>query len=94
MIAFRGRDVTAARDEAVAKGITINGLVNSDRRSPCMELGTHQPSRRSGQLLSRERGRRPGGIRTRAENFSSFWEAITKKMIAEVALLQTGARIR
>jgi uncharacterized protein DUF1194 len=83
-----GRDVSAARDDAVAKGITINGLVILTDMSLAWPEHTNPP----GGLANYYRDNVIGGLGAFvivAENFNSFQEAITKKMIAEVAALQT-----
>jgi hypothetical protein len=85
-----GRDVTLARDEAVAQGVTINGLVilsetplawNPDHTNPPGGLQNYYRNNVIGG---------PGAFVLVAENFNSFGQAIVKKMIAEVA--QAGAR--
>jgi len=85
-----GRDVTLARDEAVAQGVTINGLVilsetplawNPDHTNPPGGLENYYRNNVIGG---------PGAFVLVAENFNSFGQAIVKKMIAEVA--QAGAR--
>src|SRR5271167_3356868 len=85
-----GRDVTLARDEAVAQGVTINGLVilsetplawNPDHTNPPGGLQNYYRNNVIGG---------PGAFVMVAENFNSFGQAIVKKMIAEVA--QAGTR--
>ena len=80
-----GRDVAALRDEAVAKGITINGLVilsdnpmswNPDHTNPPGGLANYYRNNVVGG---------PSAFVMVAENFNSFGQAIVKKMIAEVA---------
>jgi hypothetical protein len=80
-----GADVTLARDEAVAKGVTINGLVifsetplswNPDHTNPPGGLDNYYRRNVVGG---------PGAFVLAAENFNSFGEAIIKKLIAEVA---------
>ena len=80
-----GRDVSSARDDAVAQGLTINGLVilsenpmswNPDHTNPPGGLDNYYRSHVVGG---------PGAFVLVAENFNSFGEAIIKKMIAEVA---------
>ena len=46
-----GRDVTLARDEALAQGITINGLVILSETPLALESGPHQSGGRSRQIL-------------------------------------------
>ena len=80
-----GRDVTALRDEAVAKGITINGLVilsenpmswNPDHTNPPGGLANYYRNNVIGGA---------GAFVMVAEEFNSFGKAIINKMIAEVA---------
>ena len=80
-----GREVTAARDEAVAKGVTINGLaILSDRPLTWNPEHTNPP----GGLVNYFRNNvigGPGAFVIVAENFDSFGQAIIKKLIAEIA---------
>src|SRR5229473_1586117 len=80
-----GRDVTAARDEAIAKGITINGLViltetptrwNSRHTNPLGGLANYYRNNVIGG---------PGAFVMVAENFNSFGDVLVKKLIAEIA---------
>jgi hypothetical protein len=80
-----GRDVMLARDEALAKGVTINGLVIlSDSPLPWNPEHTNPP----GGLDAYYRNNVIGGAGAFvmvAENHNSFGQAIVKKMIAEIA---------
>jgi uncharacterized protein DUF1194 len=80
-----GRDVTLARDAAIAKGVTINGLVIlSDRPMAWNPEHTNPP----GGLVNYYRENvigGPGAFVVAAENFESFGQAIIKKLIAEIA---------
>ena len=80
-----GRDVTLARDEALAKGVTINGLVIlSDSPLPWNPEHTNPP----GGLDAYYRNNVIGGAGSFvmvAENHNSFGQAIVKKLIAEIA---------
>ncbi len=81
-----GRDVRLARDEAVAKGITINGLVIlSDRPLSWNAEHTNPPGGLDNYYRENVIGG-PGGFVMVAENFNSFGQAIINKMIAEIAL--------
>jgi hypothetical protein len=80
-----GRDVAQTRDEIVAKGVTINGLVilsdnpmswNPDHTNPPGGLANYYRNNVAGG---------PTAFVMVAENFNSFGQAIIKKMIAEVA---------
>jgi hypothetical protein len=88
-----GREVGAARDEAVAKGIIINGLVilsdsqvlfNAEHTNPPGGLEKYY---RDNVIIG------PGSFVAVAEDFQSFGRAIIRKMIAEIATLQIGPRI-
>ena len=88
-----GRDVRLARDEALAKGIAINGLVIlSDRSVPWNAEHTNPPGGLEKYYQDNVKGG-PGSFVMVAEDFQSFGKAIIKKMIAEIALLQVAPRI-
>ena len=82
-----GRDVRLARDETIAKGITINGLVifsnapavpwNAEHINPPGGLEKYYQDNVIGG---------PGAFVMVAENFNSFGQAIIKKLVAEIAL--------
>lgn len=83
-----GREVRDARDEAVAKGVTINGLVilserpmlwNADHTNPPGGLDAYYRNNVIGG---------PGAFVMVAENFNSFGQAILSKLIAEIAAIQ------
>ncbi len=80
-----GRDVRLARDEALALGITINGLVIlSERPLPWNPEHTNPP----GGLANYYRENVAGGSGAfvlEAKDFNSFGQAIVKKLIAEIA---------
>ena len=87
-----GRDVKLARDEAVAKGIVINGLVIlSDRPVPWNAEHTNPPGGLEKYYQDNVIGG-PGSFVLVAENFNSFGRAIIKKLIAEIALLSPAPR--
>ena len=80
-----GRDVTLARDEAVAEGITINGLVilsetplawNPDHTNPPGGLEAYYRNNVIGG---------PNSFVMVAESFNTFGQAILNKLVAEVA---------
>ncbi len=62
-----GRDVTTLRDEAVSRGIVINGSADPERESDVVESGPHQSARWSGELLPQQRHRRPRRLRDGGE---------------------------
>ena len=80
-----GRDVTLARDEAVAAGVTINGLVIlSERPMAWNPEHTNPPGGLANYYRANVVGG-PGAFVTVAEDFNSFGQAILKKLIAEIA---------
>lgn len=87
-----GRDVKLARDETVAKGIVINGLVIlSDRPVPWNAEHTNPPGGLEKYYQDNVIGG-PGAFVLVAENFNSFGRAIIKKLIAEIALHSAAPR--
>lgn len=81
-----GRDVTYARDEAVALGISINGLVIlSETPLPWNPEHTNPPGGLPKYYRDNVIGG-PGAFVMVAENFSSFAKAILSKLIAEIAM--------
>ena len=80
-----GRDVQAARDDALNLGITINGLVIlSDNPLPWNPEHTNPPGGLAKYYRDNVTGG-PGSFVMEAKDFHSFGEAIIKKMIAEIA---------
>jgi hypothetical protein len=83
-----GRDVKIARDEVLAKGVVINGLVIlSDRPVPWNAEHTNPPGGLEKYYQDNVVGG-PGAFVLVAENFQSFGRAIVKKLIAEIASLK------
>jgi len=85
-----GRDVKLARDEALAKGVAINGLVilsehplswNAEHTNPPGGLDRYYQNNVVGG---------PGAFVMVAQNFTSFGQAIMNKMIAEIAAVPHG----
>lgn len=82
-----GRDVTIARDEAVAKGITINGLVIlSERPMSWNPEHTNPPGGLEAYFRNNVIGG-PGAFVMVAQDFKAFGQALINKLIAEIALL-------
>ncbi|MEJ0077825.1 MAG: DUF1194 domain-containing protein [Alphaproteobacteria bacterium] len=69
----RGRSVNQARDEAIAKGVGINGL-------PILALEPDLDRYYQDNVIGG-----PGAFVIAARDFESFGEAILKKLIAEIA---------
>jgi hypothetical protein len=82
-----GTDVTVARDEAVAKGITINGLVIlSEEPLPTNPTHTHPPGGLKAYYERHVIGG-PGAFVVEAQGFESFGQSIIQKLIKEIAAL-------
>src|SRR5689334_2137896 len=80
-----GRDIGSMRDEVLAKGVTINGLVIlSDTPLPWNPEHTNPPGGLDNYYRNNVTGG-PGSFVMVAENHDSFGQAIVKKMIAEIA---------
>ena len=88
-----GRDVALARDEATARGITINGLVIlSERPMPWNPEHTNPPGGLAEYYRTNVVGG-PGAFVVVAEDFNSFGQAIVKKLIAEIADISSPKRL-
>ncbi|HEU4661022.1 MAG TPA: DUF1194 domain-containing protein [Pseudolabrys sp.] len=80
-----GRDVTAARDETIAQGITINGLaILSDHPMPWNPAHTNPPGGLAKYYQDNVIGG-PGAFVLVAKDFNSFGEALINKLVAEIA---------
>lgn len=80
-----GRDVTAARDEATAQGITINGLaILSNHPMPWNPAHTNPPGGLAKYYQDNVIGG-PGAFVLVAKDFKSFGQALINKLIAEIA---------
>jgi hypothetical protein len=84
-----GRPVTDARDEAVAKGITINGLaiINEKTggvRGNYLYFHTHPPGGLPKYYRDNVIGG-PGAFVLQIVNFDTFAEAMTNKLVTEVS---------
>ncbi|HZP79108.1 MAG TPA: DUF1194 domain-containing protein [Pseudolabrys sp.] len=87
-----GRDVKLARDEALAKGVTINGLVIlSEHPLPWNPEHTNPPGGLANYYRDNVTGG-PGSFVMVAEDFKSFGRAILNKLIAEIASRSIPAR--
>ena len=88
-----GRDVKLARDDVLAKGVVVNGLVIlSDRPVPWNAEHTNPPGGLEKYYQDNVIGG-PGAFVLVAENFQSFGRAIIKKMIAEIASLKPARHV-
>ena len=81
-----GRPVTAARDAAIAQGVTINGLVIlSDVPLPTNPMHTHPPGGLTAYYENNVIGG-PGAFVVEAENFEAFGQLLVSKLVKEIAL--------
>lgn len=79
-----GRPAAAARDDAVAAGITINGLaIMNDRPTPGFSFQTPQPP--LDQYYRENVIGGPGAFVVVAEDFTTFAYAVLNKLIKEIA---------
>jgi hypothetical protein len=81
-----GREVTAARDQALAKGITINGLVILSSASPAWNAEHTNPPGGLAEYYKRNVVGGSGAFVMVAQDFESFGQAMINKLIGEVAL--------
>lgn len=88
-----GRDVAAARDEAVEAGVTINGLAIINDNPQVWSLAHTQPP---GGLANYYRENVTGGVGSfvlEIHDFRSFGDAMKRKLINEIATLRLPARL-
>jgi hypothetical protein len=78
-----GRDVADARDEALAKGVTINGLVILSEQPMSNAFHINPPGGLDAYYRNNVIGG-PGAFVMVAENFSSFGQTILNKLSAEI----------
>ena len=81
-----GRDVIAARDQALAKGITINGLVILSTAPLAWNAEHTNPPGGLDEYYKRNVVGGPGAFVMVAQDFESFGQAMINKLIGEVAL--------
>ena len=80
-----GRPVTEARDQAVATGVTINGLaIINTQANPGYAFHTQPPGGLPKYFEENVIGG-PGAFLLQVENFDTFAEAITRKLVTEIA---------
>src|SRR5829696_6064707 len=80
-----GRSVTEARDEAIATGVTINGLaIVNNRSTPGYAFHTQPPGGLPKYYEENVIGG-PGAFLITVEGFETFADAITRKLVAEIA---------
>ena len=93
-----GRAVTEARDQAVGSGVTINGLaIINTQANPGYAFHTQPPGGLPKYYEENVIGGQ-GAFLLQVENFDTFAEAITRKLVTEIAgehpLRQTASAAR
>ena len=87
-----GRPVTEARDQALAEGVTINGLaIIIDKPNPGYAFHTQPPGGLPEWYRQNVIGG-PGAFLRVVEDFRSFADAMTNKLVSEIAALAPGER--
>ncbi|MBV9756828.1 MAG: DUF1194 domain-containing protein [Alphaproteobacteria bacterium] len=80
-----GRDATAARDEAVAAGITINGLSIINEHPVSWTYAHVQPQGGLTKWYRENVIGGPGAFVVEIRDFNTFREAMTRKLVSEIA---------
>jgi hypothetical protein len=79
-----GREVTEARDEAIAKGVTINGIVVLDESLPSADGSPYHTTKLERYFRDNVIGG-PAAFVMVAQDFSAFGNVILNKLTAEIA---------
>ena len=87
-----GRPLTEARDQAVAEGVTINGLaIINDRPNPGYALHTQPPGGLPEWYRQNVIGG-PGSFLRVIDDFRSFSDAMTNKLVSEIVAFGSEER--
>lgn len=89
-----GRDVEAARDDAVRAGVTINGLAIVNENPVSYTFAHVQPPGGLTEWYRRNVTGGPGSFVVEVREFQAFGEAMTRKLINEIAALPVQAPAR
>lgn len=88
-----GRPVTDARDDAVGQGVTINGLaIINDKPNPGYAFHTQPPGGLPEWYRQNVIGG-PGAFLRIVEDFHSFADAVTEKLVSEIAAVAPHDRL-
>lgn len=82
-----GRDAATARDEAVAAGVTVNGLAIINDNPVNSNFAHVQPPGGLTEWYRQNVAGGPGSFVVETREFAAFGEAITRKLINEIAAL-------
>ena len=88
-----GREITAARDEAVAAGIVINGLAIINENPVSWTFAHVQPPGGLPHYYRQNVTGGPGSFVLEVRDFHTFGEAMTRKLVAEIAALPPATRL-
>jgi Protein of unknown function (DUF1194) len=88
-----GRDVAAARDDAVAAGITVNGLAIINENPVSWAFAHVQPPGGLANYYRENVTGGPGSFVLEVRDFAKFGEAMTRKLVLEIAGLPASARL-
>ena len=80
-----GREVSAARDEAVTAGITINGLAIINEHPVSWTFAHVQPPGGLPNYYRENVTGGPGSFVMEVHDFKAFGDAMTRKLVAEIA---------
>jgi hypothetical protein len=87
-----GREVTAARDDAVEAGIIVNGLAIINEHPVSWTFAHVQPPGGLANYYRENVTGGPGSFVLEIHDFASFGEAMIRKLVTEIAVRPSGAR--
>src|SRR3954469_3786235 len=87
-----GREAAEARDDAVKAGITINGLAIINDHPMAWTYAHVQPPGGLANYYRENVTGGPGSFVLEVHDFNAFGEAMTRKLVSEIAALPTGKR--
>jgi hypothetical protein len=82
-----GREITAARDDALKAGITINGLAIINEHPMAWTYAHVQPPGGLANYYRENVTGGPGSFVLEVHDFNAFGEAMTRKLVSEIAAL-------
>lgn len=88
-----GRDITTARDEALAAGVTINGLAIINENPVSYTFAHVQPPGGLPNWYRENVTGGPGSFVLEVHSFEAFGEAMTRKLINEIAAVPAGTQL-
>ena len=80
-----GREINAARDDAIAAGVTINGLAIINERPVSWTFAHVQPPGGLAEYYRQNVVGGPGSFVLEVHDFHTFGDAMTRKLISEIA---------